>query len=131
MRLLFAIITVFTLPAVVQAQQHHGRVYDALSNEPLGSVLITNTHGGALWLSDSSGNMVFTAFPGDVVRFSHPGYKSSEAHIAGYNDAVTISLQRAPIELKGVEVLSPMARYKQDSVFNHQFFHKELGYAHS
>ncbi len=131
MRSLLALIVFLLLPKCGSAQQHRGRVSDGLTGEGLGSVLITNTHNNALWLSDSAGGTVFTAYPGDIIRFSHPGYKLAEVHVIGYNDAVTIGLQRAPIELKGVEVLSPMARFKQDSTFNHQYFHKELGYVPS
>jgi hypothetical protein len=119
------------LPYLGVAQQHIGHISDELSGEPLRSVLITNTHSGALWLSDSGGNVAFTAYPGDVIRFSHPGYKEAKATITGYNDGVTIGLTRAPIELKGVTVESPLARFQRDTAFNHQYFHKELGYAHS
>jgi hypothetical protein len=113
------------------AQQHNGHVYDELSGEALRSVLITNTHSGALWLSDSGGNVAFTAYPGDVIRFSRPGYKEAKATISGYNDGVTIGLTRAPIELKGVTVETPLARFQRDTAFNHRYFHKELSYAHS
>jgi hypothetical protein len=40
-------------------------------------------------------------------------------------------MARAPVQLKGVEVLSPMARYKRDSAFNRQFFRKDLSYVPS
>ncbi len=131
MRSLLAQLIFLLLPLFGSAQQHRGRVSDGFTGEGLGSVLIANTHNNALWLSDSVGGMVFTAYPGDIIRFSHPGYKAAEVRISGYNDDVTIGLQRAPIELKGVEVLSPMARFKQDSALNRLVFRKQLGYAHS
>jgi hypothetical protein len=131
MRLPLSLLTAFLLSLPALAQQHRGRVYDLLSGEGLPGVLITNTHSGALWLSDSSGNIAFTAYPGDVVRFSHKGYKDANITIAGYYDAPTLFLERAPIELKGVVVESPLAKYQRDTAFNRKFFRTELGYAHS
>lgn len=131
MRLVLLLVSCSLLPFTGLAQQHNGHISDELSGEPLKSVLITNTHSGALWLSDSAGNVAFTAYPGDIIRFSRPGYKESKATITGYNDGVTIGLTRAPIELKGVTVETPLARFQRDTAFNHQYFHKELGYAHS
>lgn len=119
------------LPALSFAQQHHGRVYDLLSGEGLPRVLITNTRSGALWLSDSSGHIAFTAFPGDAVRFSRKGYRDALVTISGYDDGANVFLERAPIELKGVVVESPLAKYKRDTAFNRQFFRMQLGYAHS
>ena len=130
LRLAF-LIAFFQLPFSIAAQQHNGRVTDLLSNSSIKGVLITNTRSGALWLSDSSGVLSFTAYPGDVIRFSHAAYKNAEVRVNGYNDSVSIAMERAPIELKGVEVLSPMARYARDSAFNRLFFRKKLGYAGS
>lgn len=115
----------------VQAQQHELRVFDAVSGQPLGPVLITNIRSGALWLSDSSGKGAFTAYPGDNVRISRSGYRTVELKITCYSEPEEAHLERAPIELKGVEVLSPYARFQRDSAFNHQFFRKELNYAHN
>ncbi|MBS1615925.1 MAG: hypothetical protein JST06_07405 [Bacteroidetes bacterium] len=128
---LVLLMTLLWFPWAVQAQQHELLATDAVSGQGLGPILITNLRSGALWLSDSSGKGAFTAYPGDVVRFSRTGYRDLEQKIIGYSEPVTIQLERAPIELKGVEVLSPYARFQRDSAFNHQFFRKELNYAHS
>jgi hypothetical protein len=119
------------LPFVGSGQQFRGRVYDRLSMAPLASVLVTNTRSGALWLSDSVGNLGFTAFPGDEISFTRPGYKASYYKVRGYGDLIEVALERAPVQLQGVEVMSPLARYKQDSAFNRQFFRKDLGYVKS
>jgi len=125
------LILLCALPFRGVAQQFRGRVYDASTSVPLGNVLVTNTRSGAMWVSDSSGGLAFTAYPGDVVSFTHPTYKGDRVKIVSYGDVISIGLDRAPIELAGVEVLSPMMRYKRDSAFNRQFYHKQLGYAHS
>jgi hypothetical protein len=119
------------LPFSAFAQQFRGQVYDAATSAPIGTVLVTNTRSGAMWVSDSAGNIAFTAYPGDVITFQHPAYKLDRITIVGYNDVVAVGLTKAPIQLAEVEVLSPMLQFKRDSAFNHQFFHKELGYVHS
>ena len=124
------IILYLLLPAVCGAQQHYGRVYDAGSFAPIGGVLITNTRSGSLWLSDSAGKIAFTAQPGDAVTFSNRYYKTAQIIITAAQQTIAVGLERAPIELAGVEILSPLAKYERDSAFNRQFFHKELGYAH-
>ncbi len=118
-------------PLLCGAQQHYGRVYDAASFAPIGGVLVTNTRSGSLWLSDSSGKIAFTALPGDLVSFSNRYYKTVQITITTEQQTPAIALERAPIELAGVEILSPLAKYQRDSAFNRQFFHKELGYAHA
>ncbi len=128
---LFPLILLLWLPVFAWAQQHQLQAFDRVSGQPLGPVLITNLRSGALWLSDSSGKGAFTAYPGDIVRLSRSGYKEDEQKITGYSEPITAYLVRAPIELKGVEVLSPYARFQRDSTFNHQFFRKELSYAHN
>jgi hypothetical protein len=119
----------FLLPIAAWAQQHSVQAFDAASGAGTGPVLITNLRSGALWLTDSFGRGAFTAYPGDVVRFSKPGFRDESLRIVGYMEPVETRLQRAPIELKSVQVLSPYKRFQQDSAFNHQFFRKELGYA--
>lgn len=128
MRLLLLSV-IFLLPFAASAQQHQMQAFDDMSGAGIGPVLVSNLRSGALWLTDSSGKGAFTAYPGDVVRFSKPGFRDQTLRIAGYMEPVEARLQRAPIELKGVEVLSPYKRFKQDSAFNHEFFRKELQYA--
>ncbi len=120
-----------SFPLCVFGQQFRGRVYDEDNRHPLGSVLVTNKHSGALWISDSAGHIAFTAYPGDVITFSRPSYKDYDLTVFSYNDLIRVGMVKAPVQLEEVKVYSPMLRYRQDSVFNHQFFHKELGYAHS
>ncbi len=127
-RLLFLI---FLLPNLALAQQHSGRVYDAASFAPIGSLLVTNVRSGSLWLSDSGGKVAFTALPGDVVTFSNRYYKTAQITITSEAQTVAVGMERAPIELAGVEILSPLAKYQRDSAFNRQFFRKELSYAHA
>jgi hypothetical protein len=130
MRFLLLLITISAvLPFEAAAQQFHGRAYDAMSSAPVATVLITNTRSGAMWVSDSSGGVVFTAYPGDVVTFSHPAYKVYKIKIATYQDDVSVGLERAPVQLEEVKVESPMVRFSRDSAFNRQYFRKELGYA--
>ena len=132
MRSFYLLLFLLTaLPFCAFAQQFRGRVYDADNSGPIGTVLITNTHSGAMWVSDSIGNCAFTAYPGDVINFSHPAYKPFRLQIMGEQDVVSVGLSRAPVQLAEVQVLSPMARFQRDSAFNHQFFHKELGYTKS
>lgn len=119
------------LPFVASAQQFSGKVFDEDRSVPLASVLVTNMHTHAMWISDSAGNVAFTASPGDMMRFHHPGYRDYDLRIFSYSDIVKAGMVRAPIELEELNVLSPMARYRKDSAFNHQFFHKELAYANS
>ncbi|MBS1644679.1 MAG: hypothetical protein JST36_06530 [Bacteroidetes bacterium] len=121
----------FLLPLAlpVQGQQFHGKVYDEDRNIPLASVLVTNLHSNAMWVSDKDGNIAFTALPGELLRFHLPGYHDYDLRIFSDKDLIKVGMVRAPIELAEVEVLSPMARYRRDSTFNRQFFHKELGYA--
>jgi hypothetical protein len=126
---LVSLLLLTLLPLCVQAQQHQMQAFDDASGQGTGPVLINNLRSGALWLTDSSGHGAFTAYPGDAIRFSKPGYRNEELHITSYDEPVQVRLRRAPIELKGVEVLSPYARFQRDSAFNHQFFRKELGYA--
>jgi hypothetical protein len=114
---------------LVQAQQFHGRVTDAGTSQPLSRVLARNLRSGALWVSDSVGNIAFTAFPGDVIRFTYTGYHESNESITSYDQTVNVRLVRAPIQLAEVRVLSPYERYKQDSAFNRTFYRKELGFA--
>ncbi len=129
--LLPLLLAIGALPCSVYGQQFRGRIFDGASSRPLATVLVTNTRSGALWVSDSAGNIAFTAYPGDVVSFQHPAYHDRELRINSYEDPVSIALTKAPIQLAEVKVLSPLLRYRQDSIFNHQFFRKELGYASS
>ncbi|MEO6832855.1 MAG: hypothetical protein ABI378_10205 [Chitinophagaceae bacterium] len=121
----------FCLAANAHAQQFRGKVFDEDRSIPLASVLVTNLHTNAMWISDSAGNIAFSATPGEMIRFHHPSYRDYDLRIFSYNDIIKVGMVLAPVELEEVNVLSPMARYKQDSIFNHQFFHKELEYAHS
>jgi len=117
------------LPVTLQAQQHSVRAYDLVSGQGVGPVLIKNLHSGALWLTDSAGAGAFTAYPGDRVQFTCPGYRPTDISIRGYSEPVTVQFLRAPIALKEVEVLSPYKKFQQDSIFNHQLLRKEIQYA--
>ena len=128
---IFSLLICFLIPVLGKAQEFHGKIFDEDSRQLLPGVLVTNTHSGALWISDSLGNIAFTAYPGDIISFHSIRYRDYELKIFGYSDIIRVGLVRAPVELAEVKVLSPMLRYKQDSIFNHQFFHKELGYANS
>lgn len=119
------------LPGIVSAQQYRGRIYDATSFTPVGNVLITNTRTSSLWLSDASGMIAFTAAPGDIMTFTNRYYKPAQLMITSFPQVISIAMNKAPIELAGVEVLSPLARYQRDSASNRQLYRKQLGYAHS
>ncbi len=129
--ILSAVILLLACCQQAAAQQFHGKVYDALTNAPIAGVLVTDTRSGALWLSDSAGQIAFTAFPGDIVRLERTGFKTYALPVTTYSQLISVPLERAPVELRGVEVRSPLARFREDSAFNRQFFHKELGYARS
>lgn len=120
----------FSLAVNASAQQFRGKVFDEDRSIPLTSVLVTNLHTNAMWISDAEGNIAFSASPGEMIRFHYPGYHDYDLRIFNYNDNIKVGMVRAPIELDEVQVLSPMARYRRDSIFNRQFFHKELEYAH-
>lgn len=121
------LLFVLVLPAF--GQQFHGRVYDEDRGLPLATVLVTNLHTNSMWVSDKEGNIAFSALPGELLRFHLPGYHDYDLRIFSSQDVIKVGMVRAPIQLNEVEVLSPMARFRRDSAFNRQFFHKELGYA--
>lgn len=126
-RLLTLLLLLFS--AAAQAQQFHGRVTDAQNNRPLSRVLVRNLRSGAMWVGDSLGNIAFTAFPGDLLKFSLTGYRDGNESIVTYDQKIDIRLTRAPIQLEEVKVLSPYARYQRDSAFNRLFFREHLGFA--
>lgn len=112
-----------------RAQQVRGRIVDAQSNRPMSQVLAKNLRSGALWVSDSLGNVAFTAFPGDVMRFSAPSYHEVNENILEYGQKIEVALVRAPIQLNEVKVLSPYARYQQDSAFNRLYYRLPLQFS--
>lgn len=129
--LLSLLIGLAILPFSVAAQQFKGRIMDANNGQPIAMVLITNLRSGSMWLSDSSGFCAFTAVSGDQVRFEHTAYRDFNLEIHSVQDLISVRMERAPIELKGVEVISPYTRFSRDSAFMRQYFHKELGYSGS
>jgi hypothetical protein len=132
MRTLYSIILcTLVLPFSLAAQQFKGRVSDVESGLPIPMALITNTRSGSMWLSDSSGMCAFSAEPGDMLRIEHTAYKDYKLQIRSYEDLISIRMERAPIELKGVTVESPYTRFSRDSAFFRDYYHKEIGYSGS
>lgn len=125
MRIIFTFLLVAS-GFVALAQQFRAQIADVQSTQPLGRVLVKNLRSGALWISDSVGSVAFTAFPGDVVSFSLTGYREITEHVAGYDQRFNIRLERLPIQLSEVQVLSPYARFQRDSAFNRLFYRDAL-----
>src|SRR6478609_9672147 len=125
-RFLSILIAVIVLPFSLWAQQFRGRVSDATNGLPVSTVLVRNLRTGSMWLGDSTGNIVFSAATGDQIRLEHPAYNDYVMTIQTVADLIAIRMERAPILLQGVEVVSPYARFSKDSAFMRDYFHKEI-----
>lgn len=130
-RFLTIIIVATLLPVSLWAEQFRGRVVDASNGLPVATVLVRNLRTGSMWLGDSSGNIAFSAAAGDEIRLEHPSYNDYVLTIQTVADLIAVRMEKAPIMLQGVEVLSPYARFSRDSAFMRDYFHKEIGYSGS
>lgn len=128
-RFLSILILTTVLPVLLWAQQYKGRVVDASNGTPIASVLVRNLRTGSMWLGDSTGNVAFSAGPGDEIRFEHPSYNDFTLQIQTVADLIAVRMERTPIMLQGVEVISPYLRFSKDSAFMREYFHKEIGYS--
>lgn len=125
--LLCSICLTLRLPAAAQQQRWH--IKDTAGNRGLTDVLLVNTASGSRWLSDSLGYVAFAAAIGDVVEIKSPGYKRRLIVVREGLTHLDVSLEKAATVLSEVRVLSPMALYMRDYIFNRQVFRKEIAYA--
>ncbi len=114
------------LAQLAGAQFRSCRIVSARSGAGIPNVAVSGLQSDASWLSDSLGIVRMDGQDAGPFRFSHISYQTRILRpdtSAGY---WLIVLQPLPYSLDGVEVLSPLARFRRDSAFNHSFFRREL-----
>jgi hypothetical protein len=108
----------------------HGRVTDE-NGSGIPQVNIQDMRTGLLAVSDSGGYFTIEAQPGEQLIITHLAYQPAYYMVSDMAAIPVIQLRNKDVALRGVEILSDVARYKRDSAFNHSVYHKELGYAKS
>jgi hypothetical protein len=129
--LMLLMVVCFSLPLLVSGQVFRGRLTDAASRKGVADASVRNMSIDSVVYSDSSGHFAIRAAHGDNILIQHSGYKPVQLIMSSIMESRHIELFRSSIELKEVVVSTEMAKFKRDSAFNHQFFHKDLGYAGS
>ncbi len=125
MRRLIIIFSCLFPVTAANAQERSLRIISSRSNNGISSVGVSGIRSAAVWLSDSAG---FVRIPSDEpgpLRFSHISYQTRILQI-DTGSSWTVRLSPLPYSLEGVTVLSPLARFRRDSAFNHSFFRREL-----
>jgi hypothetical protein len=125
--LVFLFIIFFCNDAI--AKELHGKIINE-NGTGLSSVMVKNLNTGIATASDSGGYFAIEVTTGDRVSLSHLAYQTYY-FTAGDEQFKEIKLSNKNVQLGEVKILSPMAKFRRDSAFNHQVYHKELGYATS
>ena len=129
--LLGLLIAICLFVPKVYGQMFSGRLTDAGSRRAVSEATVRNLTRDTVVYSDSMGHFSIGAAHGDNILIQHSGYKPVQLIMSSSMDRRHIELFRSTVELKEVVVSTEMAKFKRDSAFNHQFFHKELGYSGS
>lgn len=116
----------FLTPTVVNAQLRKCRIVAGNSGEAISNVAISGLQSKGVWLTDSLGLVQIPAAETGPFRISHISFQTRILRPDTTSVFWTITLQPVPYSLEGVTVLSPMARFRRDSAFNHSFFRREL-----
>lgn len=105
-----------------------GDVTDTDSRQPVPGVTIHNVHSGLTAWSDSTGNFSIHAESGELIEFTHAGYKIARfrvphGHIPPY---FKIILQKGPESLSELLAGSEYRDYRTDSITYRELYKKAL-----
>jgi len=121
-----SIILILLPGAFIFSQTVSGTVIDNDSKAVVQYVTLTNKRTGASTSTDASGHFIISALPGDTVFFAHPAFQFSPRVIGTQAKDVDIFIEKRRYQLREVEILSDMAKYKKDSAEKFTIYRKTL-----
>lgn len=108
------------------SQTVSGTVFDNDSKAAIQYVTLTNKRTGASTSTDVLGHFIIGALPGDTVFFAHPAFQFSPRVMGTQTKDVDIFIEKRRYQLREVEILSDMAKYKKDSAEKFTIYRKTL-----
>jgi hypothetical protein len=111
-------------PYIVHAQYLNGKLIDIGTDAPIELVYVSNQRTGMSVYSDSAGTFSMQVAKGDKLIFMHPAYKTYSLTLDDVTRVRYIKLVKNAVQLREVEVLSDMAKYKRDSAYTHSLYKK-------
>jgi len=124
------LLLILSAAGQISAQTMNCRIVSARNGSPIPNVAISALQSDAVWITDSMGIAHIDAADPGPFRISHIAHMMRILRPDSASSSWVVALQPLPYSLDGVEVISPVARFRRDSALNHSFFRRELADAH-
>jgi hypothetical protein len=107
-----------------------GKVYDSLSNSPIGSVSIENMTSHQGCLSNANGEFSLEANVGDYIVFSHVGFNRKVLRLKIMDDVnrIQVFMTTKSKNLKPVTIKRGLTKYQKDSLNRAEIYGDAFGY---
>lgn len=122
----YSLLLIIFSTIIPTAHAGYLRVVSGAGGEAIPNVAVCGLRSNQTWLSDSLGIVRIPHDDPGPFRFSHLSFQTRILKPDTGAGLRIITLQPLPYSLNGIVVLSPLARFRRDSAFNHSFFRREL-----
>jgi hypothetical protein len=121
-------LLLWLMQTIAYAQSIQGQITDGSTNTPIDDVAVMNLHTDAGVLTDDNGKFSLGATKGQLVEFRKTGYKVIRIRLPmGTLPAFfKVVMEKANIELNGVEIAAASRDYKTDSLRYYMLYKESL-----